>query len=387
MATDGGPTPSRIVGLDALRGMAALGVFVCHIAAYWPSLRLPRHVLSLSQVGAHGVDVFVVLSGFVLTTPFVGTAARQLRVRDFWARRAWRILPAYWVALAIAAPLAMSSLYGRVVAERATWADLAPHVVGLQTWFPRTLGTINGSLWSISLELSLYLVFPALLALRHRAGAVVVLGGSAALCLAWWFAGTHWQITSGPFQGLLGEEHVLPMRLVQFAVGMWLAEVLIGRGVRRPGAADRRTAMAVAACAVVLGVTLSTVVAPEGPVIIAWGFAGASLIWLFAACAEARWMQPLESFGRRSFSFYLIHQPVVLLLAPVVAMLPEPWELRGLLGAAIALVAVCAAAEILYRGVELPSHRFSRRRYASAAPRPSSPSPVLPQSAAVEESR
>ena len=101
-----GAPGSRIGGLDALRGLAALAVFVCHIVAYWGALGFPHAVIAISQVGAHGVDVFVVLSGFVLMLPLVAEG-RTLNVGQFYGRRMWRILPAYWTALAFAAVLAV----------------------------------------------------------------------------------------------------------------------------------------------------------------------------------------------------------------------------------------------------------------------------------------
>ncbi|MBO0980973.1 hypothetical protein [Microbacterium sp. SD291] len=54
----------RVGGLDALRGLATVAVFVCHFAAYWPGIGLPRQVISATHVGAHGVDVHWVALAF-----------------------------------------------------------------------------------------------------------------------------------------------------------------------------------------------------------------------------------------------------------------------------------------------------------------------------------
>src|SRR5690606_4855547 len=133
-----------------------------------------------TQVGAHGVDIFVVLSGFVPTLPLMAPG-RSLNVRQFYGRRMWRIVPAYWVALAFASILAVGPTWDLVVAEPATAWDVVVHVFGLQTVFVSTLGSINGSLWSISLEILLYLLFPVLVLVLHRIGGAWLVTSAAAL--------------------------------------------------------------------------------------------------------------------------------------------------------------------------------------------------------------
>lgn len=83
--------PGRIVGVDALRALAALAVFLCHLVAYWQLTDLPFRLPELFATGAHGVDLFIVLSGFVLGLPSFH-ASRPLRTRNFLARRAFRAL-------------------------------------------------------------------------------------------------------------------------------------------------------------------------------------------------------------------------------------------------------------------------------------------------------
>ena len=116
----------HVVGLDALRILAALAVFVCHLAAYWELQDLPLKLPELLANGSHGVDVFIVLSGFVLSLPVLVTG-RELDTANFLRRRASRILPPYYVALALAAALALSPVAWMIVAERASLGDLAWH--------------------------------------------------------------------------------------------------------------------------------------------------------------------------------------------------------------------------------------------------------------------
>lgn len=148
--------PTRVVGVDALRALAALAVFFCHIAGYWQLTDLPLHLPEFLALGAHGVDLFIVMSGFVLGLPAFH-AHRRLRTRNFLARRAIRLLPPYYAALVFAAVIALSPAAAWIVAEKALPSDVAWHLVLLQTWNPERLGTINGSLWSVALEAQLYL--------------------------------------------------------------------------------------------------------------------------------------------------------------------------------------------------------------------------------------
>ena len=74
-------------------------------------------------------------------------------------------------------------------------------------------------------------------------------------------------------------------------------------------------------------------------------------------------LKRLDAFGLRTFSFYLLHQPVVLLLAPYVASWPGGWVPQLVLGGALVLLLVSALAEALFRAVELPSHELGKRLF------------------------
>lgn len=93
--------------LDTIRGLAILGVLLYH-GLYWnvnlsnfPSLE--RIILTGMWAGRMGVDLFFVLSGFLITGILLDSRNRQDYYRRFYARRALRILPAYLLILAILA--------------------------------------------------------------------------------------------------------------------------------------------------------------------------------------------------------------------------------------------------------------------------------------------
>ncbi|MFF1530380.1 acyltransferase family protein [Cellulomonas sp. NPDC058312] len=345
-------TSTRVKGVDALRGLAAIAVFICHIGGYWGFLDLPGKVPQLVAAGAHGVDVFIVISGFCLALPLAGHR-RALRVPQFYGRRAWRILPPYYVALALAAVLALlPATWHLTVARQASFSDVLLHLMTGQAWVPGEVGTINGSLWSVALEVQLYALLPLLVLAWRRWGIVPVLVGAVALDLAWRFTGA----LGGPAP--LGSDLVVPARLDQFVAGMACA-VAIRAGL----AWSTRRSLITFALATLVALSTSTL--NLGVVTgITWAAAGASAVLLLAGpIGHTLGGTALELFGARSFSFYLLHQPVLLVLAPAVAALPGGTPTQLVLGGSLALAITVLGAEVLFRAVEMPSHRAGRRRF------------------------
>jgi peptidoglycan/LPS O-acetylase OafA/YrhL len=347
-AERGAPVMTRVPGVDGMRAVAALAVFVCHLGAYWRLQdQLPANLGPLSELGTHGVDLFVVISGFCLALPVAGRHDLGLNVRNFFVRRLTRIGPPFYVALLACAILAMSQATSHlVVAERADWRDLLAHVFLVQTLIPGEVGTINGSFWSIALEAQLYLTFPLLVIVWRRFGVGTVVIGSAAISLAWWALGylDGW---------VLGDDHVIFDRLVQFAIGVWAAQRLVeGR------APDRRLLW----YGLIFGGLLACVSS-------SWNLDfGRSILWAIpAVCAlllAAHRLQqqviglPLERLGLVSYSFYLLQQPILLLTAPAAHQLSNSPVVLLLLGCTVCLALTIALSWVMYATVEAPSMRW-----------------------------
>ena len=286
-----------------MRALAAIAVFVCHLVAYWGLQGdLPGKLTQLTALGAHGVDLFVVISGFCLALPVARRVDLHLDVRKFFIRRSTRILPPYYVALAICAVLAMlPATSHKVVTDPAEWNNVLIHVLLLQTLVPDQIGTINGSFWSIALEVQLYLVFPLLVLLWRRVGTEGVVLATAALSLAWWASGhlDAW---------VLGDGHVIFDRLVQFAAGMWAAQ-RVAQG-RVP---DRRllwTGVVAGGC--VAAIASSADVSFGNSIM--WSVPSVCAVLLAAHRFQHQLIGlPLERLGLISYSFYLLQQPVLLM--------------------------------------------------------------------------
>ena len=342
---------TRVQGVDALRGIGALAVFVCHLNQYWSFLHLPGKLPQLSALAAHGVDLFIVISGFCLAFPLTRQPRPSVDAVPFWKRRALRILPAYYVALLAAFALAvLPATWHLLVESPASGGDLAAYALFVQTWIPSTTGAINGSLWSVSLEVHLYLVFPLLVAWWRRWGLWSLLVASCLLSVAWTASAALAPGTS------LGYSFTLPDRLVQFVAGMCCAVIYQHRQL-----IDRRWLIAALAVGLALAAGVDTANLHVGQSAV-WAIPCAAAVLLFTG-PVGDWFArtPLDSFGTRSYSFYLLHQPVIQVAAPVVALLPDAWPVYWIVGGGLVLLVTVVLAQALYQWVELPSHRLSRR--------------------------
>jgi len=174
---------SHLPALDGLRGVAILLVLSLHfgVAADFP-LRAPgafaRWIERMCYAGWSGVDLFFVLSGFLITSILLVTKGQAGYFRRFYARRALRIFPLYYTALALAffvVPLAFRDRSGELISKSA----------GTQVWFwtytaniGMVLGTANAALlshfWTLAIEEQYYVFWPSVVKLTSRRGLIGV---------------------------------------------------------------------------------------------------------------------------------------------------------------------------------------------------------------------
>lgn len=157
------PTPSRprerLAGLDFLRGFAALWVLLFHYIELVPAAYRPPLSPYLLHVGWNGVDLFFVLSGFLIGGLL--TADRGETRRGFLLRRAFRIYPAYLVVIVIC--LAWSRPH--LVHEPDL---LLAHLFMVHNLVPGFGGAINGVFWTLGSEFQFYLLAALLLGFVRR---------------------------------------------------------------------------------------------------------------------------------------------------------------------------------------------------------------------------
>ena len=350
----------RLAYVDTLRGFAALWVFLLHIHGYWldnvrpPKLSGDGLLVRVMGFGGAGVDIFIVLSGFCLTLPLLRDGrVRDLEPRRFLRRRAYRLLPAYYAAVVLVMALELvPALRERLVGRDLTPVDALTHLTLTFPLFGDTLSSVNGSLWSISLEATLYLGFPLLLLVHRRLGLRGVLLVTVGVALAWGAFGMWWEGQAHPAGFLPSTDKLFPARWFQFALGMWAAML-----VSSPRAGH--TPRAGTALPVALGVGLVGYAAGWGPVsALGFGVVAVCLLVLLARVPgrvfESGPLRWLTALGVISYSFYLLHQPVLLLSSGLAR--PEDWGIAptSLLALTVAGTATVLVAAAFYHAIEKP---------------------------------
>ena len=357
--------PAYRPDLEGLRGVAILLVLLCHV-------RIPG-----ADAGFVGVDVFFVLSGFLITGLLVDEHERTGRIGlgPFYARRARRILPAAVLVLAatlLAAPLVLSPLDLRRIADDGLAASLSlaniRYAADATDYFAPVDASPMLHFWSLAVEEQFYLLWPILLLTVARIGrprlamatlATVVVAGSFVLAFtltdtsgAWAYFSLPtraWQLAAG---GMLALGAPLLGRVpnaVAAAVG-WLGASLLGASLVVIGPATAYPGLAS------LLPTMGTVA------LIASGGVVGSPGWILLARAPLRWL------GRISYSLYLWHWPI-LVLGPVALGLGLASDEGGgddlAIRVGLAFLAVAIAA-VTWRLVEEPFRRGRLTLWARA---------------------
>jgi peptidoglycan/LPS O-acetylase OafA/YrhL len=235
-----GGSSSYLPNLTGVRGLAAVWVLAFHGWQFsnGPALILPLPGFGLDftplfKCGYFGVDLFFVLSGFLLSMPFHRAALERRpwpSLKQFWVHRCRRVLPAYWLQLLI---LTAAFVYlGQF--DRITPRILAAHVALAQNIVPWLVPLLNPVYWSMPIEWDFYLVLPllALFVARCRwplalSFALVFVFAFRVLC--------YWSLTDTtltPFIGY-GDIQQLPARLDQFVAGICAAWICARRPLSR----------------------------------------------------------------------------------------------------------------------------------------------------------
>ncbi|GAB3883571.1 hypothetical protein GCM10027612_15910 [Microbispora bryophytorum subsp. camponoti] len=161
--------PTRLPGLDGIRGIAALFVVLhhCWLLSFpgFPADTGPAWAGWLVY-GHLAVVMFIVLSGFSLAVSPADSGWRLNSLRRFAYRRAWRILPPYWAALLFSLVVAWT-LIPQPGQGDPTVKSVVVYGLLVQDLFGSP--SPNGAFWSIAVEAQLYIVFPLMLLVLRRA--------------------------------------------------------------------------------------------------------------------------------------------------------------------------------------------------------------------------
>ncbi|MEM5346279.1 acyltransferase family protein [Paraburkholderia azotifigens] len=350
--------------IDAMRGFAALLVAYFHCRQVeWIGMQSFHHVAGKSfdlnaivayltlpiAWGSAGVPIFFVISGYCIhrgaAQRLAANPAYALDAMNFWARRFARIYPVLFAALLLTLALDWTSLQFPPVNHKIL--DIGPkaflvNLFSLQGVAGKTYGS-NGALWTLSLEVQFYAVYPLLFALRRRIGMNGVLGLVALVNIASFF---------------VFERHELQFFTsfwLSWTLGAWIAE----SQVTRSAAQKRMPWLMYGAAAVLTALGCAAFHFGQYYAFQLWalGFA----CYLSEALKSRRHndtpaIRMLSRFGDFSFSLYSIHLPIFVLLSSLLYRSALQTSIFPTFG--FMLVAL-AAAWVFYRCVELPAMKWS----------------------------
>jgi peptidoglycan/LPS O-acetylase OafA/YrhL len=344
--------PQAIPALTSLRGIAAWWVVLYHFREYLPS-RYPEWLSGLSAQGYLAVDLFFILSGFVLALNYAESFRDSLAgAADFYWLRFARIYPLHFVMLTLFLlnPLAVAMFSASGDTSEYSWDYFLLSLFLVQNWgFSTGLGW-NVPAWSISTEVFAYLFFPFVAFLIGR---VIVTIGSALLAMAALLMVLV--IAAQAAGGSLGDDipgFGLTRCSLEFLMGMLVWRVRHRLGFATPWLSH-------AAILLAAGLILSYALLPIGDALVMP--AAFALLVFGLADPLARpgiWLNWswLETAGLISYSTYLSH---FFIRAWVKFVLVRP-GISEWIPLLVYLVLVALASVVLYRMVEVPGRRWLR---------------------------
>lgn len=403
------PKSRYIPALDGLRTLAVVAVVLYHLNLTW------------AQGGLLGVTIFFVLSGYLITRLLINEVSKTGRIdlKSFWIRRIRRLVPA--VVTVVVVTCALCTIFNHVMLTKMR-PDILPSLLFFNNWWQiaQNVSYFNAlgdpspltHFWSLAIEEQFYLIWPPLLFAMVSMHVSkpntrrVVLGLAAVSALAMMvlynpaadpsrvYYGTDTRVFSlllGAWMAFIPDRDLAPVRLAhRLGLNRLAGAAKHGRNAEgKPGkkvdeSADTAPAQPSAlvrfwsspASIDVLGVVglvgLAAMVALTNGYT-AFQYRGGTLLcsiltlMVIAACVQPQGMvaralsaEPLVWVGKRSYSIYLWHYPLLLLMNPVANISDTPWWQYIL-----QVLVVVAVAECSYRFIETPFRKGAFGRTVS----------------------
>jgi peptidoglycan/LPS O-acetylase OafA/YrhL len=287
--------------LDTIRGLAILGVLFYH-GFYWSrDLRLyspwQRHFFTLMAPGQFGVNLFFVLSGFLITGILLDSRIRPDYYRRFYFRRALRILPAYYLTLFLLVIFKLTS-FGFLLMSLAYSSNMSA-LFGIALSYP--------VLWSLAVEEHFYLMWPMATKRISTTKLLWILGAILVLCPIsrflyygrpgyGYFTWNHLDgLALGAIVAILARRRDWNrMQMLRLSILMMTLAILLALTGFPIGILTRRTAIG------------------EALQYLPWNLAFAALLGLFLLIGSGSWKQLVAPpfvvfFGKISYGLYLYH--------------------------------------------------------------------------------
>lgn len=395
------PKSRYIPALDGLRTLAVVAVVLYHLNLTW------------AQGGLLGVTIFFVLSGYLITRLLLNEIAKTGRIdlKSFWIRRIRRLFPA--VVTVVVVTCALCTVFNHVMLTKMR-PDILPSLLFFNNWWQimqdvsyfNALGDPSPltHFWSLAIEEQFYLIWPPLLLamvsvhMSKPNTRRVVLGLAAVSAVAMMvlynpatdpsrvYYGTDTRVFSlllGAWMAFIPDRDLAPARLVRH-LGL---DRLAGAAKHSKSKSDTAEAAttkpselarfwsspaSIDLMGVVGLVGLAAMVALTNGYT-AFQYRGGTLLcsiltlMVIAACVQPQGMvaralsaEPLVWIGKRSYSIYLWHYPLLLLMNPVANINDTPWWHYIL-----QVLLVVAVAECSYRFIETPFRKGAFGRTVS----------------------
>lgn len=355
--------------LDGIRGIAIVLVLFHHFVIYSQlpqEVKLDHYLRILGGASWSGVDLFFVLSGFLITGILYDSKSSSRYFTTFYGRRVLRIFPLYYAVLAIAF-FVLPALLDPTTAEQLRrgqiwyWTYTSNVDVAVNQW-PQPLHLAH--FWSLAVEEQFYLIWPfAVFALeRRKLISVTVACFIGALALR--FVLPNWLHHLSVYT-------LMPARMDALAAGAFLA--LVARGERRSEERSRwiRSLVFVAAAVVVGLMVYLRGLHPEAGLVRTFGYSVLALLFAsFIAIARAAdddsilagalSSRALTTLGKYSYALYVFHHPVMVYMRDRefdTSVLPEikGSQILGFLAfSAVAMTASSILALLSWRFLETP---------------------------------
>lgn len=369
---------SRNTNIDAQRGLAIIAVVQHHLlskSGAYETLGLPKVVCDVLDFGWAGVDLFFVLSAYLLTANLLRHRDAPGVVTAFYKRRALRILPLYWLLISTGFALHAGWRATGGTDDVALWYNEYPlwvYLAFLQNWVAGLkvvwVALFYAPTWSLAVEEHFYLVLPWLvLWLPHRRLALVA--GVAILAAPLIRVGLDsyvnanaayaWSISRIDAFGW-----GILLALAPTLWPRWLAAV----NARWAVAAAASLAIAMACVPSLIGVSEASH-SPSGLALTATALI-AALATLAAMTLRAAGPPTIFApvrlalvwCGERCYSLYLLHMPVLgLIFLAFGALDPRVTNASGVVLAVLALVLTVTLADVTYRHIEQPFMALAER--------------------------
>ncbi len=364
------PFPPNLPALTSVRFFLALGVVLFHYQLQWPWQSLTA--TGLLDRARLGVDVFFILSGFVLTHAYRDALETgRFNYRRFLVARFARVYPAHAAVLAFVIVMVAGAALVGAEFDRNFYNPLGllTTVLLVHAWFPDVItAEWNGPSWSLSAEWFAYLAFPLFawlgLQLRDRPGLLLALAGAIFIGL------------DILYQALFGK--VVVHAEANMGILRIVPEFLYGIALYRLGqrlAPSRSVAVVAAWIAAVLLLGLMHIKADDRLVVVMAGPMILRLALLSKSGATGPFgARALLLGGEASYALYLVHMPVLIAWKGVVSALSGRdssyvlhwWEVGVLLAVSM------AAAVALHLLLEVPARTWIRRQANRIWPDPAS---------------